>query len=576
MLDVLVAGAGPAGTIAALVLARAGARVVVVDRDTFPRDKLCGDTLNPGAVSLLGSLGLSGGPLRAALPLSGMIVSGPYASVEGRYPEGCRGLALTRRALDVWLLEHAVRAGARFESGLVVRAPLLEDGRAHAVVRGLQLARSGDASHLIRLPATVTIAADGRRSVVARAMGLSRHPSRPRRWAYGTYATGVTHAPDLGEMHIRRGFYLGIAPIGGACNICVVTSQRPAGATPLEVIQRAIASDSAIAARFANAELDPKVRVLGPLAVDTLGCGADGLFLAGDAAGFVDPMTGDGLHLAMRGAVLAAEEALRVLADGRFSVAPERLRRAREHAFGRKLRFNRLLRTPGRLAFGGHSRRRRRPHRPGSGPARRAIRRRRGMTSLLFVAGVIFGAMLAEARIAARHDRGLRARGAIEPSCDPYRVMAILYPLCFVLMITEGIWRVSMAGASSTSGAPSWFASGLLMFVAAKAVKYWAIHVLGDRWSFRVHGAARRAADYHWSISVRCASQLRRRHWRTGRDGYDDGSGGHGTDRHRAVRIRAVEADSLRGNIAGPRPAPARLASVITASDGAVVWSGRS
>ena len=108
------------------------------------------------------------------------------------------------------------------------------------------------------------------------------------------------------------------------------------------------------------------------------------------------------------------------------------------------------------------------------------------MTSLLFMAGVIFGAMLAEARVAARHDRGLRARGAIEPSCDPYRVMAILYPLCFVLMIAEGIWRVSTAGAPPGLAAPSWFASGLLMFVAAKAVKYWAIHALGDRWSFRV------------------------------------------------------------------------------------------
>jgi flavin-dependent dehydrogenase len=346
MLDVLVAGAGPAGAIASLVLARAGARVLVVDRDAFPRDKLCGDTLNPGAVSLLASLGLTGGPLRDALPLAGMIVTGPHASVEGRYPEGCRGLALTRRTFDAWLLEHAIRAGARFEGGLVIRAPLLEDGRVRSVVRGLQLARRGDGSQVIRLPATVTIAADGRRSVTARALGLIRHPPRPRRWAYGTYATGVAGVRDIGEMHIRRGFYLGIAPIGaGRCNVCVVSSGRPAGATPLDVIRRAVAADPAIAARFTAAEYEPRVRVLGPLAVDALACGADGLLLAGDASGFVDPMTGDGLHLAMRGATLAAEEALRVLADGRFAAAPERLRRAREQAFGRKLRFNRFLRT---------------------------------------------------------------------------------------------------------------------------------------------------------------------------------------------------------------------------------------
>jgi methyltransferase len=108
------------------------------------------------------------------------------------------------------------------------------------------------------------------------------------------------------------------------------------------------------------------------------------------------------------------------------------------------------------------------------------------MTARLLMAGVILGAMLAEARVSARHDRALRARGAIEPACDPYRVMAILYPLAFLLMIAEGLWRASVADASPRPGAPSWFASGLLMFIAGKAVKYWAIHALGDRWSFRV------------------------------------------------------------------------------------------
>jgi methyltransferase len=108
------------------------------------------------------------------------------------------------------------------------------------------------------------------------------------------------------------------------------------------------------------------------------------------------------------------------------------------------------------------------------------------VTVLLLVSGAILGAMLAEARLSARHDRALRARGAIEPPCDPYRVMAVLYPLSFVLMIAEGLWRASAAAEVPRPGAPSWFASGLLMFLAAKALKYWAIQALGDRWSFRV------------------------------------------------------------------------------------------
>jgi len=100
MLDVIIAGAGPAGSIAATVLARAGARVLLVDREEFPRDKLCGDTLNPGAVRILAELGLVGGPLATARPLAGMLVTGPRACVRATYGEGIVGLGITRGALD--------------------------------------------------------------------------------------------------------------------------------------------------------------------------------------------------------------------------------------------------------------------------------------------------------------------------------------------------------------------------------------------------------------------------------------------------------------------------------------------
>ena len=85
MIDVLIAGAGPAGSIAATVLARAGARVLVVDRAQFPRPKLCGDTLNPGALALLHRLGLRCAA-SASIPLAGMIVTGDDGvRVVGKY-----------------------------------------------------------------------------------------------------------------------------------------------------------------------------------------------------------------------------------------------------------------------------------------------------------------------------------------------------------------------------------------------------------------------------------------------------------------------------------------------------------
>jgi flavin-dependent dehydrogenase len=83
---------------------------------------------------------------------------------------------------------------------------------------------------------------------------------------------------------------------------------------------------------------------LGPLATDAPEVGVEGLLLAGDAAGFVDPITGDGLHLAMQGGMLAAEEVLRTLETGDFSGAPRRLAEARRTALAPKLRFNRIIR----------------------------------------------------------------------------------------------------------------------------------------------------------------------------------------------------------------------------------------
>src|SRR3954464_3526291 len=114
MYDVIVCGAGPAGAGAGTALARGGARVLLVDRARFPRDKLCGDTINPGTVAILRRLGLTDGFESAALQGGGMIVTGEHGvRVRAAYGDAARGLALTRRTLDAALVAEAARAGAR-------------------------------------------------------------------------------------------------------------------------------------------------------------------------------------------------------------------------------------------------------------------------------------------------------------------------------------------------------------------------------------------------------------------------------------------------------------------------------
>jgi flavin-dependent dehydrogenase len=290
---------------------------------------------------------------------------------------------MMRRDIDWLLLEDAIRAGCQFEQSVPVREAILAHAGGEPVVVGARVGANGSAREL---RARVTIAADGRRSAIAFGLGLARHPATPRRWAIGAYFENVLppnttinaepaafaecaqHAPSarpaergvlviprvlrgtpvLGEMHIRRGRYIGIAPVpGGITNVCLVRPSRPGDGDlrrPAALLLRELASDSLLRDRFARARLVSPPVVLGPLAVDTRAVSIRGLLLAGDAAGFIDPMTGDGLRFAVRGGELAAVTALEALEHG-WTGAHARLEWRRRREFGGKQWFNRALRA---------------------------------------------------------------------------------------------------------------------------------------------------------------------------------------------------------------------------------------
>jgi flavin-dependent dehydrogenase len=345
--DVLVIGAGPAGSAAALTLVRAGARVRLIDRAVFPRNKLCGDTLNPGSLSIVDRLGVGSEVRACALPITGMTVTAPGAEVSGDYPDGLRGMSLTRRCLDQLLLNAAGDAGVCIDTGVAVSEPVIERDR----IVGVRLARRG--GDVLR--ARVVIAADGRGSRLAARVNLSSYAPAPRRWAFGAYFSRVLRMTAHGEMHIRRGVYIGVAPLpGGLTNVAVVLeglmegrrvrTDAPYGVADQQtIVRRVLNADAVLRDRFAVATQVSPVTVLGPLAVNARAAGCPGLLLAGDAAGFVDPMTGDGLRFALRGGELAAHAALDELASGRPGHAS--LERQRRREFSTKWRVNRALRA---------------------------------------------------------------------------------------------------------------------------------------------------------------------------------------------------------------------------------------
>ena len=340
VIDVLIAGAGPAGSIAATVLARAGARVLVLDRARFPRPKLCGDTLNPGALAVLQRLGL-GCAAAASIPLAGMIVTGDDGTrVVGKY-EGVSGRAISRSEFDAALMMAAAGAGARIEQGVLVQGPVIDTSGDQPIVTGLKI--TGRQGKCLTIRARMVIAADGRYSRVARALGLSRAASWPRRWAMGAYFENVGGLTQFGEMHVRRTHYMGVAALAnGLTNACVVTPNL-GGRHPADILMTTLTRDAQLRERFAGARMVTAPICLGPLAIDASAAGARGLLLAGDAAGFVDPITGDGLRFAIRGAELAAREALDALENG-SDRAHVRLRASRHREFAAKWRFNRTMR----------------------------------------------------------------------------------------------------------------------------------------------------------------------------------------------------------------------------------------
>lgn len=347
--DVLIAGAGPAGASVAIRLARAGLRVVVVDRATFPRDKACAEYLSPetlrhlDALGVLGSLDQLGGTA-----LSGTSVTGPRGSrltglfaLAGHHPFRTTGLSLPRLVLDHALVCAARRAGAEVREGTTVTDLVYQGGAvAGAVVR------SGSDTSVIRC--RLLIGADGLRSVVARRLGSRTH-RRPRRMAMVAHIAGVRSLVDTAEMHVGRRGYVGLNPLrAGLANVAIVLPtdlMAAAGGRPDEFFFEALAQFPEVARRIPCDGVVRRVMVTGPFAARSHRITVDGAMLVGDAAEFFDPFTGEGICAALSGGEMAAVTALEAL-EGAGIATTRRLaayRSRRRHAFAGKWAVERMI-----------------------------------------------------------------------------------------------------------------------------------------------------------------------------------------------------------------------------------------
>jgi len=354
--EVLVVGAGPAGSAAAAWAAGAGLDVVLADAAAFPRDKTCGDGLTPRAVSELDALGLRPW-LETRHLVRGLRARGFGRTLDLPWPDGPFppiGAAVDRRTLDHRLVEVAVGRGARLGEGARATAVGVEGGRVDSVTF-----ETAGGPVIVRPEAVVV--ADGVRSPTGRLLG--------RRWSrrlpYGVAGRGYVRSARSTEPWIASDLQLvgpdrrtlpgygWVFPLGdGRVNLGVgtlATARRPAHVNLRDVL-RAYTEQ-----RRGDWELDGEAEdvssALLPMGGTVSGLSGPNWVLVGDAAGCVNPLNGEGIDYGLETGRLAIEVLAGTALGGGSATAawPETLRATYGASFGIARRLALLLTLPGTL-----------------------------------------------------------------------------------------------------------------------------------------------------------------------------------------------------------------------------------
>lgn len=302
--DFAVVGAGPAGAVMAILLARAGRSVALIDRDTFPRDKVCGEFLSWDAAPIIELIGVTSRLDAKLCPeiTTCRIVSRSVAA-EFALPHPARGVS--RLLLDSTLVERAAQVGARlFTAHSATSVSRITNGYR------IELQPREDAEQ-VHLHAGAVVGAWGRWGRLDRELGRSFVQTKRRHFGFKRHGIPIDYsrASDVIELHSFKGGYLGVSSVeGGVTNICGLVEEsrirRLKGGWPAFVDQVS-AERRPLASLWSGHNYTEPFISSDPVIFAGKESRLGGMTFLGDSSGMIDPLTGNGMAMAMQSAALA-------------------------------------------------------------------------------------------------------------------------------------------------------------------------------------------------------------------------------------------------------------------------------
>ncbi len=310
--DVIVIGGGPAGSATALFLARSGYKVVLLDQSRFPRDKVCGEFISPAADAILEDLGvLSEIEAHSPVRLNGVAISSyemtGFAVDYPPLPRTTRpmtSLSLPRFLLDRLMIERVRQTGVAVKEGHKVTDFIVEEGRVVGV-RGRDNSKTP-----FEFRVDVVVDAGGRNGISLRRFDLKKKSRGSSKIALAAHWTTQHPLKKYCAMHVSDPGYTGIAPTGeNQVNVVLVVDKKSLqGEKDLhDFYVRTVLKNPLRRKLLDQGEVAEKVRSVDSLGFFVRPPTLGGLVLVGDASGFIDPFTGEGIYLSLRSAEIAAQ-----------------------------------------------------------------------------------------------------------------------------------------------------------------------------------------------------------------------------------------------------------------------------